>query len=164
MPIGPSYLHRSPNRIGVGVDFGTTNSSVAIFDGKNLRMLNLDAAAAVPAVLPSALYLNRDFFPRIGHHAIESYLDDNRGRRIRLEKEEAGEFLLSIGTMAGYFEDWIKVHAFTDTHLPSRLFRSIKTWLGDASLTDINVFDRSLRVLLPVSRMLPFIQSRSLHL
>ena len=130
----------------MGVDFGTTNSSVALFDGKKLRMLGLDAAAAVPAVLPSALYLNRDFFPRVGQHAIESYLEDNRGRRIQLEKEEVGEFLLSIDTMAGYFEDWVKVHAFTDSHLPSRLFRSIKTWLGDASLNAINVFDRTLRV------------------
>ena len=109
-------------------------------------MLDLDAVAENPAVLPSALYLNRKFYPRVGHRAIESYLEDNRGRRVRLEKEEVGGFLLSIGTMAGYFEDWVKVHAFTDTHLPSRLFRSIKTWLGDENLTTIQVFDRSPRI------------------
>ena len=174
MPVEPSHLHRSPYRIGVGIDFGTTNSSVAVFDGKELRMLDLDAVAEDPAVLPSALYMNREFYPRVGQRAIESYLEDNRGRRVQLEKEEVGGFLLSIGTMAGYFEDWVKVHAFTDTHLPSRLFRSVKTWLGDENLTTIQVFDRSLRIVAlatPILRELRrqiekngFTQSLSFHL
>ena len=71
-----------------------------------------------------------------------------------MEKEEVGEFLLSIDTMAGYYEDWVRVHAFTDSNLPSRLFRSIKTWLGDESLSSIKVFQRSLRLVALVTPIL----------
>ncbi len=145
---------RRSGRIGIGVDFGTTNSSVALFSGEDLRMLNLDPAVMSSAVLPTALYLNRMFLPRIGNRAIESYLEDNVGRRIEMEKEEVGGFLLSIDTMAGYYEDWVKVHAFTDSNLPSRLFRSIKTWLGDESLDTVKVFDRSLRIVALVTPIL----------
>ena len=56
--------------------------------------------------------------------------------------------------MAGYFEDWVKVHSFTDAHLPSRLFRSVKSWLGDGSLAAIDVFGRSLRVVALVTPVL----------
>lgn len=156
----PSSSPRS-SKIGIGIDFGTTNSSVAFFDGENLQILPLDPLASAPSVFPSALYLNRDFYPRTGQRAIDSYLEDNVGRRIQLEKEEVGEFLLSIGTMRGYFEDLVKVHAFTDTHLPSRLFRSIKTWLGDSSLTAIDVFGRSFRVVALITPILEAIRKQA---
>ena len=156
MPLTP--LRSS--RIGIGIDFGTTNSSVALFDGVNLKMLPLDPLASAPSVFPSALYLNREFYPRTGRRAMESYLEDNAGRRIQLEKEEVGGFLLSVGTMAGYFEDWVKVHAFTDAHLPSRLFRSVKSWLGDGSLAAIDVFGRSLRVVALVTPVLEEIRKQ----
>ena len=160
MPSTPPRSQPRSSRIGIGIDFGTTNSSVALFDGVKLRMLPLDPLASAPTVFPSALYLNREFYPRTGHRAIESYLEDNAGRRIQPEKEEVGGFLLSIGTMAGYFEDWVKVHAFTDANLPSRLFRSIKSWLGDGSLTAIDVFGRSLRVVALVTPILEEIRKQ----
>ena len=165
MPKRSVFLWEKKSRgaLGIGVDFGTTNSSAAVFDGEKLRMVELDPGFTVPTVMPSALYLNRELEPRVGRGATESYLRDNVGRRIRLEKEEVGEFLLSIDTMSGYFEDWVKVHAFTDKSLPSRLFRSVKTWLGDDSLDSVKVFSRNFRLVALITPMLEGIRKQLEH-
>lgn len=43
-----------------GLDFGTTNSSISIFDGRNIKLLTLDPLAPSPEVVRSTLY----FFPK----------------------------------------------------------------------------------------------------
>ena len=41
----------------VGMDFGTTNSGMAVYDGRQVRLLPLDPASANPVVARTALYL-----------------------------------------------------------------------------------------------------------
>ncbi len=159
-----TWKYRSPKKkLGIGIDYGTANSAAAIFDGHRLKLIDLDRASPVPSIMPSALYLNREFFPKVGWQAIESYLGDNVERKINLEREEVGEFLLSIDTRDGYFEDWIKVNAFTDRDLPSRLFRSVKTWLGSVNLNTLKVFDRDLNLIALVTPVLEHTRKRILQ-
>ena len=44
--------------IGVGVDFGTSNSTVAWFDGRQLRFVLVEANTPI---LPTALHLSKEY-------------------------------------------------------------------------------------------------------
>ena len=44
------------SKLGVGVDFGTTNSVAAFFDGDELMLVDLEKAGAV---MPSATYIDQ---------------------------------------------------------------------------------------------------------
>lgn len=149
--------------LGIGIDFGTSNSSVAIFDGHELRYVALEPGAASPEVMPTALYLDRDLSAEVGRSAIDAYMRDNAGRLIELQREDVGEILITVaGTDAthGSSEDGgaitsaAHVHAFTDQEMPGRLFRSIKRWLGNASVDRVRVFDAHYRLVALVTPIL----------
>ena len=42
-----------------GIDFGTTNSAIAFFDGQELHRPIVDPGSENPLVLPSLLYIDR---------------------------------------------------------------------------------------------------------
>jgi len=96
------------NKKKFGLDFGTTNSSIAIADGDSGRVLEIDIKAGDPRVVRSMLYLNRreirikphvnrakimnntftigdyewvgEFYPKVGQDAITQYLEENKNR------------------------------------------------------------------------------------
>jgi hypothetical chaperone protein len=151
--------------LGIGVDFGTSNSSVAVFDGERLVLLRLDPLAPTPSVMPSALYLDRALRAQVGQAGIERYLADNAGRRIELRREDVGQIEVTVastdttgGTRDGAITDVFSVHAFTDQDLPGRLFRSLKRWLGQASVERVRVFDRPYRIVALVTPILTHVQ------
>ena len=82
--------------LGIGIDFGTSNSSVAIFDGHELRYVELEPNTASPEVMPTALYLDRALSAEVGRSAIDTYMRDNAGRLIELKAEEIGEILITV--------------------------------------------------------------------
>jgi len=139
--------------LGIGIDFGTTNSSVALYDGERVRYLRLEE---VPdgEVMPTALYLSRDRQAAVGRAAIDRYTRDNAGRTVRLSAEEVGAITVTVagtdqsvglddgGSITRSFE----VHAWTDQDLPGRLFRSVKRWLGSATVERVRVFDAHYRI------------------
>ncbi len=140
---------------GLGIDFGTTNSSVVFFDGREF----VDMAG----VMPTALYLDREFRASVGHEAVGAYLRENTGRLVELEAEEVGTVKFTIaGTSdvqgnkqdGGAITHIARVHAFTDRHLPGRLFRSVKRWLGDSALDSVRVFERRYRIVALVTPIL----------
>jgi hypothetical chaperone protein len=91
-----------------GLDFGTTNSSIAIADGESGKVLEVDMKAGDPRVVRSMLYFNRreftvkshvnkakimnntfeigdyewigEFHPKVGQEAISQYLEENKHR------------------------------------------------------------------------------------
>ena len=82
--------------LGIGIDFGTSNCSAALYDGDKLSYVELEPDHATPEVMPSALYLARDRSFEIGRDAIESYVLNNAGRSIRLTPEGVGEITTSV--------------------------------------------------------------------
>ena len=66
----------------IGIDFGTTNSSVAYYDGKRLHPIELDPTNENPHVLPSLIYMDREYHTRLGSAAANEYLARETGRRI----------------------------------------------------------------------------------
>ena len=149
--------------LGLGIDFGTSNSSVACFDGETLALLPLDPAAEAPQVTPTALYLDRERRGRVGQQAIDTYLRENAGRSVTLSREEIGQIEITTSggeLIQGPKEDGgaittpVRVHAFTDRELPGRLFRGLKRRLGNEDLDRVSVFGGRYRIVALVTPIL----------
>jgi len=128
--------------LGIGLDFGTTNSTLAVFDGQSISYVEIDPFAPNPYVMPTALYLNEEYIPTIGTQAILQYLEENEGRRVRLTREKLGEVKVThaeVGTIH------VSVHANVDRDMPGQLFHGLKRWLGDPKLEQIKVLHRDYR-------------------
>ena len=135
----------------VGMDFGTTNSGMAVYDGQTLHVLPLDPANANPRVARTALYVANDQTVAIGRDAINRYLDENIGRAVRLQKVWMGEVDVRGGDMH-YVQD---LYVWIDIFSPGRLMLSIKTNLRDVSFqgTVIGQFFYSLEKLVALYLM-----------
>jgi hypothetical chaperone protein len=139
--------------VGIGIDFGTSNSSVALFDGRDVRYVRVDDVAPSPEVMPTALYLDRARRSTVGQAAIDRYLRDNAGRVVRLRRQEVGTIEITVagtdqtrGGADGAISGVHRVHALADLEMPGRLFRSLKRWLGNASVEGVNVFGTRYRI------------------
>lgn len=146
MPQSKSYPAKAVTArgVGIGVDFGTSNSSVAIYDGSKLHCLAIPDDNAPSDLIPTATYITKDLLPLTAHRAIDQYLKDNRNRQINLKKEHVGAFDITTGF--GDIDDartiTVRAHAWTDQDLPGRLFRGIKSWLGREDIDRVWVFER----------------------
>src|ERR671936_56396 len=118
-----------------GLDFGTSNTSLAVHDESSTRVLPIDRL--VGETMPTVLYVRRDGTPIVGREAIEAYLSDNRERgALKREIKMLGIRLPST--------DWthksLEAYILTDTSAPGRLFQALKTFLGDPLETRTSVF------------------------
>lgn len=145
-------------RLGIGIDFGTSNSAAAVFDGQQLVLIKL---AAPESIMPSANYIDKQYASTIGQRAINDYIAGNQGRKVELSAELLGEARTGTGggesAMGGPGEsDTSKVYgqAFNDGSLPGRLFRGTKRLLGNTLNDRIAIFDRSFRLVALVTPIL----------
>ena len=118
-----------------GLDFGTSNTSLAVWDGSSARVLPIDRIAG--ETMPTVLYVRRDGSALVGREAIDAYLSDNRDRGpLKREIKMLGIRLPST--------DWthksLEAYILTDTSAPGRFFQALKTFLGDPLDTRTNVF------------------------
>ena len=148
-------LQTDPVKLGVGIDFGTSNSAAAVFDGENLTLVKL---AAPHATMPSANYIERDFSITTGQDAIDEYIVGNRARRVELSAEVVGEARTSAGGNDGPAAEsettTVYGQAFHDGALPGRLFRGIKRLLGSDSAERTPIFERRFRLVALITPIL----------
>ncbi|MCH8141354.1 MAG: Hsp70 family protein, partial [Proteobacteria bacterium] len=71
-------------KLGVGIDFGTTNSTAAVFDGERVSLVKLETGNPI---MPSATYIDRELQTQTGQTAIDRYIRDNTGRTVELIPE-----------------------------------------------------------------------------
>ncbi|WP_028453863.1 Hsp70 family protein [Chitinilyticum litopenaei] len=82
-----------------GIDFGTSNSTAAIHDGRRARLLPLEDGKAT---LPSAIFFNLDEDSHsFGRAAMAEYLEGYEGRLMRSMKSLLGSSLMDAGTEIG---------------------------------------------------------------
>src|SRR2546421_12868847 len=148
---GPPGLRPVPHRAGAlgacpvggyaslpmrfGLDFGTSNTSLALWKDGRSTVLPIDPLAG--ETMPTVLYIRSDGSALVGRPAIEAYLEDNRTRGpLRREFQMLGIRMAS----SDQEQPTVEAHIYTDTHAPGRLFQALKTFLGDPLETRTNVF------------------------
>ena len=145
-------------KLGVGIDFGTSNSAAAIFDGNEVRLVHLETD---DPIMPSATYIDRELQAQTGQRAISQYIADNTGRTVELIPEVVGE--VSQFVEGGGGEDVAEVDTattkiygapVTDSGLQGRLFRGTKRLLGDEQVRRLMVFDHPFRLVALITPLL----------
>lgn len=122
----------------VGIDFGTSNSGVAVFDGQKVNLLPLDPHSPMPEVIKTIMYITRDFKTSIGQEAVEMYYKQNVNRIRRYVKKWVGEIEFHGGEM-DYVRD---VYVYVDELNPGRLLQYLKTALRSEFYQGTQIFDR----------------------
>ncbi len=147
-----------PVSIGVGIDFGTSNSAAALFDGSTISLVQLEEGSAI---MPSASYIDRDFVTCTGQEAIDTYIAQNQGRKVEMSVEVLGEARSSTGQMdmatqlpAEADTHLVYGQAFNDGSLPGRLFRGTKRLLGSVDTQRIMIFERAFRLVALITPIL----------
>ena len=128
--------------LSVGIDFGTSNSGVAVYDGHVVKLLGLDPKNSLPEVVKTVLYVTRDFQSYIGQEAIEMYYRDNVNRQRRFVKKWAGEIDFH-GADLHYVRD---IFVLVDELKPGRLLQYLKTALRKDGYEGTQIFDRFYKV------------------
>jgi hypothetical chaperone protein len=121
----------------VGLDFGTTNSSAAVYHDGKTQLVPIDPSNSAPEVLRSALFIGRDGRVFLGREAIDRYTQGNVGREIVYERAHLGQIEMTFADIGTIKQD---VYVNVDANAPGRLFLSIKMALPDSSYTGTRVF------------------------
>ena len=136
-----------------GVDFGTSNSSVAMFDGNQAQVLALDPTNDSPTSLPSLLYITNEGEPIVGRGAANAFIERNVDREVLLQQVDLGVAIeayvasepdKSEGYRPGIadpnIQEAVRAKAIMEVNSPGRLFQSLKTLLRMSSFTGTEVF------------------------
>ena len=124
--------------IKVGIDFGTSNSGVAVYDGQRVQLLPVDPKNVLPEVIKTVLYITKDYRASIGQEAVENYYRDNVNRQRRYVKQRAGEIDVRGADMF-YVRD---IYVYVDELKPGRLLQYLKTALRKDGYTGTQIFER----------------------
>lgn len=140
--------------IYVGMDFGTSNSSIARFEKGQIQFFEIDPKNINPHLLRSFIYMTRSYEHYLGTEAIERYLESETGRPVYWETVKVGtieNIWAGVPSTGGEAIHEIRdVTAEVDTAAYGRLLQSIKTTLrradifthGRSDSPRVQVFDR----------------------
>lgn len=136
-----------------GLDFGTSNSSVAVSDGAQVRVLPLDAANDSPTSLPSLVYITRHGDVIVGRAAADAFIERNVDREVLLRQVDLGvEIEGYVGSEPDKSESYrpgvidpemreaVRARAMVEVNSPGRLFQSLKTLLRMRAFRGTEVF------------------------
>ncbi len=127
----------------IGIDFGTTNSAVAYYDGETLHPVEIDPGNDNPRVLPSLIYIKRDHATSLGSSASAEYLEQETGRRPVWEKRHMGAIEIVVGGPgSGPIQYMHDIFDQVDIAANGRLLQSVKTVLRDPEYEGTVIFDR----------------------
>lgn len=145
--------------VACGVDFGTSNSSIAIARGDEIRVLDVDHLNDSPKSLPSLLYISSEGESIVGRAAANAFIERNVDREVVLQQIDLG---ISIeGYVAsepdksegyrpredgGTWNEAVRAHATVEVNSPGRLFQSIKSSLRFRDFKGTEVFGTTYQI------------------
>jgi hypothetical chaperone protein len=111
----------------IGIDFGTSNTSAAVYDGNNMVYIPLDPLNQEDVnVLSSMLYISSIGDKLYGYKAIAEYIKRMAGRSIKFERKDYGDIEMTFADMTyiakGFYME--------EKDLPGRLFQYLKKYAG----------------------------------
>ena len=133
----------------LGLDFGTTNSSAALYDGDSLSVIRSPFSEPT-GILPSLIYITREYEHLLGKPAARRYLDEDTGRPAVWETKHAGtlDYWVSIdlpSSLGGRVEPVLvkhDVYVQEDVGAHGRLLQSIKSALRNPNYAGTSIFGR----------------------
>lgn len=145
--------------LACGVDFGTTNSSVAVADEHGVRVLEVDPVNDNPTSLPSLLYVTNEGETIVGRSAAEAFIERNVDREVVLQRVDldvsiegyvGGEGDNDSGTVISKdpveTSEAVTARATVEVNSPGRLFQSLKTSLRHRAYTGTEVFGQHYQI------------------
>lgn len=136
-----------------GVDFGTTNTSVAVTDGQQVRVLPLDPENDNVTSLPSLLYIKSDGDTIVGRSAANAFIDRNVDREVILKQVDLGISIEAYvasepdksetyrpGVVDPNTREAVRARATVEVNSPGRLFQSLKTLMRHNTFQGTEVF------------------------
>ncbi len=144
---------------GVGLDFGTSNSAAAWYDGSTVHLVQLEES---DAIMPTATHLDRDLVTLTGEAAVAQYIDENRDRIVELTPEVVAKATLLTGegnpedpnSQAETATANVYGKPIVDRGMPGRLFRGVKRLLGNSAIKRLMVFDHPFRLVALITPVL----------
>ncbi len=145
--------------IGVGIDFGTSNSAAAWYDGERVRLVPLESN---DDIMPTATHLDRELHTKTGEAAVQQYIEENRDRLVELTPEVIGKSQILTGerdiedpnSEAEVVGAAVYGQAHVDRGMPGRLFRGVKRLLGNPSIKRLLVFNHPFRLVALITPVL----------
>jgi len=148
------------HRLSCGLDFGTTNSSVALSDGDATRVLELDPVNDTPTSLPSLLYITRKGETIVGRAAANAFIERNIDREIILRQVDLGINIQGyVASEPDKSESYrppdpdqdtpteaVRARAMVEVNSPGRLFQSLKSMLRLRSFRSTEVFGEQYQI------------------
>ena len=141
-----------------GIDFGTSNSSVALVEDGAVRVLPIDPLNDSPTSLPSLLYISRDGEEIVGRAAADTFIERNVDREVLVRAVELGVHIDGYvgGEMDNEFgavrkegdemTEAVTARAMVEVNSPGRLFQSLKTSLRMREFTGTEVFGEQYQI------------------
>ena len=128
----------------IGIDFGTTHTSAAYYDGKQIHAIALDEENANPSLLRSMIYITREQQHFLGLEAVRTFLEHDTGRPVIYQEKMVGTITYTVASLdtdenATIIQDTI---IDDDIGAQGRLLQSIKTGLRGDSYKGTNIFGR----------------------
>ncbi len=133
--------------MNLGLDFGTTNSSAALFRDGRLTIVKSSAAES-SGILPSLIYVTRNHQHILGREAARRYLQDDTGRPAIWETKHAGiiDYWVSLdmpSVLGGRVEPVLvqqDIYVQEDIGAKGRLLQSVKTALRNPNYVGTAIF------------------------
>lgn len=139
-------MSKIKNKFHCGIDFGTTNSSLAICTDNKTEVIPIDRQNPNSLVLKSLIYLNPKQEIAVGHNAINRYLEDLKNLpSVPLREEFTGRNIKTFGPSTGggagpviFVPEIVEV----DDSGRGRLLQSLKSVLTSSVFTGTNIFGK----------------------
>lgn len=161
------------SKLYCGVDFGTSNTSVALTDGNALRVLPLDENNDNVTSLPSLLYITSEGETIIGRAAANAFIERNVDREVLLKQIDLGVSIEAyVASEPDKSESYrpsatdqsareaVRARAVVEVNSPGRLFQSLKTLMRHKSFQGTEVFGRHYQIEELISIILERVKSR----
>lgn len=118
----------------LGIDFGTSNTSAAMYDGKQLTFIPLDPANQEdPHVLASMLYISSKGEKLFGRRAMAEYFEQTAGQTIKYEQKTYGDVTMEFGDLTHVAKGFY----LEEKESVGRLFQYLKKFLAADFRTNV---------------------------
>lgn len=152
----------------LGIDFGTTNTSAAVYDGNRLNYIPLDPLNGSEYNLRSMIYVDSRHRVRLGVDAVQTFLREDTGRPVILEDKVVGTIENTVasqgfepGEQGGPITIIYDVLIHQDVGIRGRLLQSIKTGLRSGTYQGTKIFGRFYTTAELIALILRHVRQRS---